>query len=261
MAYENLFHKEIGDRVYLISSDVSGPNEDGRSMLPGTATPNSYLVVGEKKALLFDLAVDEPGMKEYAEALAGIPMMTVISHGHYDHIYHAERYREIWLHAADRKLLEGGGVGLRKVEPCPVLHDLVGGDTIDLGGRVLDVIHIPGHTPGSILLLDRNSRILLSGDTGARRLLYGVTGLVPTAQFCVSLQELKKREFDVMYSAHDRCAIPKTHIDLMLDAIQKDIANPYKIVDYPGVGELRLILRGVETDVEYFDMCYIGGQE
>lgn len=260
MAYENLFHMDIGDGIYLISSDVSGPNEDGRSMQPGKATANCYLVLGQERALLFDLAVDESGVKEYAEALAGIPIMTAISHGHYDHIYHVERYGEIWLHPADRKLLEGGGVGLRKVEPCPVLRDLNDGDAIDLGGRVLDVIHIPGHTPGSILLLDRQTRILLSGDTGARRLLYGVTGLVPTETFCTSLQELKKREFDVMYSAHDRCAIPKTHIDLMLDAIQKDIANPYKIVDYPGVGELRLILRGVETDIEFFDMCYIGEQ-
>ena len=38
------------------------------------------------------------------------------------------------------------------------------GDIIDLGGRRLEVIHIPGHSPGSIALLDRDNRVLFTGD-------------------------------------------------------------------------------------------------
>ena len=56
-----LFHAQVAEGIFLISSDISGPNSDGRSLKPGRATANSYLVVGEDKALLFDLAVNEPG--------------------------------------------------------------------------------------------------------------------------------------------------------------------------------------------------------
>ena len=256
MAYGNLFHVEIGAGIYLISTDVQG-----KSMLPGTATTNSYLVIGDEKTLLFDLAVDDPALGTYAHKLAEKTVMTVLSHGHYDHIYHLERYPEVWLHEADLPLLQGGGIGLRKVDPCPYLHALHHGDVIDLGGRKLDVIHIPGHTPGSILLLDRKSGILLSGDTGARRLLYGVTGYTPLDAFCADLERLKEYPFSVMYSAHDRCALPKEHLDMMLDAIRNDLPKATKSVTVPGVGEMLCLGKGEETELHYFDMAYLEPEE
>ena len=60
-----LFHAQVAEGIFLISSDISGPDSDGRSLKPGRATANSYLVVGEDKALLFDLAVNEPGVVNY----------------------------------------------------------------------------------------------------------------------------------------------------------------------------------------------------
>ena len=54
----NLFHVEVRHGIYLISSDSQGPTEDGKSLAPGNATANSYLVIGEERALLFDLAVN-----------------------------------------------------------------------------------------------------------------------------------------------------------------------------------------------------------
>ncbi len=250
MAYENLFHVRIGDGIYLISTD-----QQGKSMLPGPATTNSYLVVGNEKAMLFDLAVDDSALKEYAQNLAGKPMMLVLSHGHYDHIYHLEQFSDAWLHEKDAPLLQGGGAGLRKVKPCPNLHFLAEGDVIDLGDRKLDVIHIPGHTPGSILLLDRKSRILLSGDTAARRLLYGVTGYMPLDAFCADLKRLKEYEFDVMYSAHDRCALPKAHLDTMLTVLRKDVPGNCQTIQLDDVGELLIFRYGTEEELSYFDIC------
>jgi glyoxylase-like metal-dependent hydrolase (beta-lactamase superfamily II) len=46
-------------------------------------------------------------------------------------------------------------------DPTDTLSD---GDSIDLGGRALTVVHSPGHTPDSICLLQEDSRILFSGD-------------------------------------------------------------------------------------------------
>lgn len=48
---------------------------------------------------------------------------------------------------------------------CPVDLVLRTGDRLKLGERQFDVIHLPGHTPGSIALYDRTNRLLLSGDS------------------------------------------------------------------------------------------------
>ena len=257
MAYENLFHKEVADGIYLISTDSSGPNEDGRSMLPGKATTNSYLIIGKEQALLFDLAVDEHGVKEYAEALAGKPVMLVISHCHYDHVFYMELFSDAWLHEMDAPLLDGSLFGTRKIEPCPKLHYLKHADVIDLGERRLDVIHVPGHTPGSILLLDRKTRVLLSGDTGARRFLFGVTPSVSLDVLCDGLEKLQAYPFDIMYSAHDRCGIPKCHIATMLDVIRNELPHTERVVPVPDAGIMLCANRGSEEDISYFDVAVL----
>ncbi len=250
MTYENLFHAPIAEDVYLISTNLQG-----KSLLPSSATTNSYLVIGKEKALLFDLAVDDPALKRYAENLADRPVMLVLSHGHPDHIYNLNQFPDVWLHQLDMKFLRGGFLGMAPVEPCPKPHFLTHGDAVDLGSRVLDVIHIPGHTPGSILLLDRHTKILLSGDTVARRLLYGITDFVPLAQFCVDLKKLEEYDFNTMYSAHDRCALPKAHIETMLDVIQNNLPQTKRIVPVPGIGDLLCASLGVETELTYFDIA------
>ena len=47
------------------------------------------------------------------------------------------------------------------VEPSTLLAD---GDVIDLGGRRLELVHTPGHSPGSVCYLDRENRVLFTGD-------------------------------------------------------------------------------------------------
>ncbi len=220
-----LFHVEVRDGIVLLSTDAFGPTADAKSLAPGNPTTNSYLVLGAARALLFDLAVDDPRLFAYAEKLAKKPVQLVLSHGHYDHAYHLNLQSEAWVHPADNSLLREGMpiAGLPPVAPCPTLHPILGGDTIDLGGRVLDVIHIPGHTDGSIVLLDRQTKTLLGGDTAARRLLYGLSAFVPFETFCEALRQLQKKDFEVIYSAHDRCALPKSHVAHMIQRIQNDL--------------------------------------
>ena len=252
MAYHNIFHDPIGDEIFLLSTNLQGT-----SMLPGPTTTNSYLVIGDEKAMLFDLAIDDPAVKEYVQTLTDKPIMLVLSHCHYDHVYHLNRFSDAWVHEQDAPLLDGTRFGTSKIDPCPSLHFLGDGDTVDLGNRILDVIHIPGHTPGSILLLDRKTKILLSGDTGARRLLLGVTECVSIEDLCADLERLKTYDFDVMYSAHDRCAIPKGHMDTMLDVIKNDLSGADRIVPVPDVGNLLCVSRGEETDLAYFDVALL----
>ena len=171
-------------------------------------------------------------------------------------MYHLEDFSEAWLHRGDIPLLKGKGIGTRKIKPLSVIHELADGDTIDLGGRLLDVIHIPGHTMGSILLLDRNTKVLLSGDTFTRRLLYGISGTVPLDEFCNRLRLLENAPFDYAYSAHDRCPLPKGHLHTMIDAIEHDLPHAKRKLFIPFAGKLLCLTRGAETELGYFDMAY-----
>ena len=251
---ENLFHVEIMRGIFLISSLLTSPTTEERSLAPGNPTGNSYLIVGKERALLFDLAVDESGMREYAHELAGKPVQLVLSHGHPDHTYHLSEFNDVWMHAADEKFIRDGMMGSPPVNPCPTIHPLQDGDALDLGDRILDVFNIPGHTPGSILLLDRQSKVLFSGDTCARRLLYGLTDFVPIDVFCESLRRLKAQDFDAIYSAHDRCALPKAYLEDMIQWITHDLPGTQKEWSFPGLEKMAWLVHGDLYTLRYFDM-------
>lgn len=251
---EKLFHVEIMRGIFLISSLRTSPTTEGSSLAPGNPTGNSYLVVGEERALLFDLAVNEVGMRDYTQELAGKPVQLVLSHGHPDHTYHLSEFSDVWMHLADEKLIRDGMMGMPPVTPCPTIHSLQDGDTIDLGDRILDIFNIPGHTPGSILLLDRQSKVLLSGDTCARRLLYGMTDFVPINVFCESLRRLQIQDFDVIYSAHDRCALPKAYLEHMIQLITHDLPRTQEEWSFPGLEKMVRLVRGDLYSLRYFDM-------
>ena len=252
---ELLFHVEVMRGIFLISSQSAGPTTDGRSLAPGNPTGNSYLVMGDERALLFDLAVNEPGVREYSQELAGRPVQLVLSHGHPDHAYYLSEFSDVWMHAADERLIRDGMMGVPPPNPCPAIHFLQDGDDVDLGGRILDVFNMPGHSPGSILLLDRQSKVLLSGDTCARRLLYGLTDFVPTDIFCDSLRHLQAQDFDVIYSAHDRCALPKAHLELMIQLITHELPHAQREFNFPGLEPMAWLVHGDPYSLRYFDMA------
>ena len=249
-----LFHAEIAESIFRISDALHGPNEDGFSDVPGQATQNSYLVIGEERAALIDLAVDTPELYSYACSIAGMPVQVLLTHGHPDHVYHLDTVSEAWLHPADHSLVRYGIPGLSApMDVC--LHPLADGQRINLGGRELRVIALPGHTLGSVLFLDEQTGTLLSGDTCARRLLYGLTPTVPLEEHCRLLEQLNELDFSVMYTAHDRCGLPKEYLKTILNCIRNELPKAEETVTLPVVGSMRNLHWGEEATLFYFDMA------
>jgi glyoxylase-like metal-dependent hydrolase (beta-lactamase superfamily II) len=86
--------------------------------------------------------------------------LLLATHAHYDHVCGMREVAEavggeFWLHPADRPLLErlseqGAMFGFPPAEPPGPVHDLADGQRITLGAETLEVIHTPGHSPGSV---------------------------------------------------------------------------------------------------------------
>ena len=246
----SIVHREVAEGIFQLSSDTF-PLSTG----PGPASRNSYLIRGDREALLFDLALEEKDLKEYAQHLAGKPLRLVLSHAHVDHIYHIRRFPDVWMHPDDIGLLRRRALFQRPVLFPPTIHMLLNGSMIDLGGRKLQIVHIPGHTDGSILLWDVETRTLLSGDTVARRLLYGMHHFIPFSDFCQSLGDLKGLGAKQIFCAHDRCALETGHLDRMISVLSAGIPEDCRRQKLPLVGEVCSVTVGSENNMDYFDLA------
>ena len=147
----------------------------------------SYLILGEKQALLFDTGMGISDMKKVVEGLTNLPVSVMNSHTHNDHVSDNWRFGKIYGMdtAFTRQSAKGSvadaqeeiGPGMvcgelppgfdaksYAVKPFHITDWIHGGEKIDLGGRVLEVISTPGHTPDSIALWDARNALLFTGD-------------------------------------------------------------------------------------------------
>ncbi len=117
-----------------------------------------FLLCGTDKAALIDTGMNMPNAKALAEGLTDLPIILINTHADPDHISGNSAFGEFYMSPAEEdNYRHNGGKG----KLIPVKE----GDIINLGGRTLKIIDIPGHTPGSIAILDEEYRVLISGDS------------------------------------------------------------------------------------------------
>ena len=154
--------------------------------------PFLYLIFGRDRALLFDTGAGKVDVATLVDSLihqwlvrndgAVMPLVVAHSHAHGDHVAGDSQF----VHRPNTVVVGRDTGAVRaffNIGRWPV-------DTgvIDLGGRVLDVLPIPGHQPASIALYDRRTGILLTGDTFYPGRLY----VRDTAAFAASIDRLAK---------------------------------------------------------------------
>ena len=204
---------------------------DNVTAICGYCSEVAYLVEGTERALLIDGLTGVGSLKSFVRDLTELPVQIVITHGHLDHIGAIFEYGEGYIHPYDIPLMytdhhasiEGrwrfaqqepySGIPRLTppniadvVPPCPVkTWPVYDGDIFDLGGGVqLEVIHVPGHTVGSIVLLDRKNRLLFSGDACNINTLLALDGSATVEEYRDALLHLQTfvPEFDGMLGGH-----------------------------------------------------------
>lgn len=164
-----------------------------------------FLLAGSEKALLIDTGAGCPEAREIAESLTDKPVMLLNTHGDGDHISGTAAFPEYMMHPAD---YENCKVAARF--PDNKLIPVYGGEIIDLGDRKLTLVHIPGHTAGSIAILDPAARVLISGDSVQDGHIYMFGPHRRPDEFAASLEKLiaMEDEFDVIWPSHGTPEIP-----------------------------------------------------
>lgn len=190
----------------------------------------SLLFIGTQCALLVDACHGKSGsLKAVVSSLTDKPVMLVITHADGDHTGCAHEFDAVHMHPSEMsRYAEGEGM---KVSVKPLWE----GEVIDIGGYVFEVILIPGHTPGSIALLDRKNRILISGDTISQGPVFMFGDGRNLDAYLESVLKLISRrgEFDTIYSAHGPFPIEVSILDKTLAATRKMLAGELKGAEPP----------------------------
>ena len=183
-AFEKIPQDQDWFEVYRVSDGVHAIYEPGQF-----EEVISFLVTGEERALLFDSGLGIGDMRRVVDGLTELPVIVLNSHTHYDHVGGNHQFDTVWGTATDYTRERAGGsepsdvAGFLKEgwvwkplpdgfdpatfrsEPFEIAKTVEDGEVIDLGGRRLEVVLVPGHAPDALCLLDRENRILFTGDT------------------------------------------------------------------------------------------------
>jgi glyoxylase-like metal-dependent hydrolase (beta-lactamase superfamily II) len=148
----------------------------------------SYLIVGHKQALLFDTGMGMGDIRKITARLTSRPVVALNSHTHDDHV--GDNWEFSFVYGMDTDFTRTNAKGSREDAQAEITPDQICGDLpkgfnattyatkswkishfihdgfkINLGGRTLEVLATPGHTPDTISLLDSANGLLFTGDT------------------------------------------------------------------------------------------------
>ena len=170
-----------------------------------------FLLAGENKALLIDSGMQVHNAKEIAEGLVDLPIELLNTHADMDHVGSNEEFDSFYMNPAEASNYYNTNKKTGTIIPVS------DGDIIDLGGREIEIITLPGHTPGSIAALDINNRVLISGDPiqDGDIFMFGVQREMHA--YLLSLEKLEKykERFDTIYPSHGTFPVGPELIDAL----------------------------------------------
>ena len=214
------------------------------------------LIVGENRALLFDTGYGLGGLRGIIRDITDKPLTVVNSHGHWDHALGNWMFPEARLHPDDFALYEsvcapGARLGtLRRAEQEDALppgfdrEEYLNapnakiipetGETLALGGVDAQIIPMPGHTRGSVVLYLPQKELIVMGDNWNPTVWVFFAYGLPVFPFREALRDILKLPFRQVLTSHGERAYPRETLEqYVLGMTDELILNAPKDRDTP----------------------------
>lgn len=204
---------------------------------------HAYLLCGEDRCLLIDTGLGICNIYDEVKKLTDKPAAAVATHIHWDHIGGHRYFPAFYAHEAELDWLSGGfplsietirGMVLDRCDipegfrvedyvlfqgaPTRVLR---GGDTIDLGGRVLEVLHTPGHSPGHMCFFERERGDLYTGDLVYKDVLFAYYPSTDPEAYLRSMERVAALPVKRVFPAHHSLDIQPEILPRIRDAFRQ----------------------------------------
>ncbi len=188
---------------------------------------NIWHVRGRSRDMLVDSGMGVVGLRQHVTLLNGRPLLAVASHTHFDHIGAHHEFPDRAIHPAEAAILAHpdrdntraayytrqdiftalppGAWDPERYEvlPAPAQTLLEDGSVVDLGDRTFDILHLPGHSPGSIALYERATEVLFAGDViYDGELAYDPDNRAEMQQYVASMKRLQDLPVRVVHGGH-----------------------------------------------------------
>ncbi len=203
-------------------------------------TVRCFLFLGQDKALLIDTGISKDDLCGYVREITPLPVTLAITHADIDHVGANDQFAECLLYPSEISRL-------RKHVPNQPVKPLWEGDVIEVGSYCFEILHIPGHTPGSIAFLDRKKRMMIGGDSIQMGPVFMFGDGRDIECFLESMNKLAKLDgaVDVIYASHNELEVPFSQVRVLadgakavLDGIVEGVTPPRelpcKLYDYKG---------------------------
>lgn len=184
-----------------------------------------YLLLGQDKAILIDTGLGVQNIKNITDRLTSLPVTVITTHVHWDHIGGHKHFEDIAVYEAEKDWLSGkfplslqtvkSNLTYKKCDfpenfridnyeifqgtPNKVFYDK---DCLDLGGRTLNVIHTPGHSPGHCCFYEPDRQYLYSGDLIYRGCLDAFYPTTDPKQFFESVKKIRRLNVNRILPGH-----------------------------------------------------------
>lgn len=192
-----------------------------------------FLLEGDGEAVLIDTGFGTGDLKAFLATLTRLPVSKVIvTHADLDHVGCNHQFDSILMHPAEFDRYCAAGK-----YPTEHLNPLWEGETITVGDYTLEVVLIPGHTPGSIALLEREKRFLIGGDSVQDGPIYMFGNGRNMPSFVHSMEKLESMSaaFDVVYPSHNAPTVTPDILPLLKQGALDVMAG--KVAGQPPIRE------------------------
>lgn len=223
------------------------------------------LLVGRERALLVDTGYGLHDVAAYVASLTTLPVTVLLTHAHHDHALGARWFAETWMFPEDaesfpvytgrqqreRVLASARAQGIETDEafltadipaPRPMTEQ-----SVDLGGLTANVIHCPGHTPGSAVVFVPERKLLLTGDDWNPTTWLFFPEALAVDDYLPNVRALLALHFEQALCSHRPALYPRAMLEDFLNGLTPEAlraARPVDISPYEAIDTREAVLPG-----------------